>query len=66
MKRRSRNAQDALAPLLARASPEERASISIALERFYELAVDAGAETLKPQHLGAFGEPRAERRRQAR
>ena len=41
MKRRNRNAQDALAPLLARASPEERASVSVALERFYELAVDA-------------------------
>jgi DNA-binding MarR family transcriptional regulator len=51
MKRRNRNARDALVPLLAGASPEERAGITAALQRLYELAVDARDETLGPQHL---------------
>ena len=63
MKRRNRSAEDALAPLLARASPKERAAISTALERLYELAVDARDETLKPEHVRTSGQPRAERLR---
>jgi DNA-binding MarR family transcriptional regulator len=58
MKRRNRNARDALAPLLAGASPEERASIATALQRLYELAVAARDETLKPEHLETSTQPR--------
>jgi DNA-binding MarR family transcriptional regulator len=59
MKRRNRNARDALAPLLAGAAPEERTSINAALQRLYELAVDARDETLRPQHLEAPEQHRA-------
>jgi MarR family 2-MHQ and catechol resistance regulon transcriptional repressor len=51
-RRRTMNAQDALAPLLTKCSPAERRFITKALERLYELAVDAGDETLKPRHMG--------------
>ena len=63
MKRRNRSAEDAPAPLLAGASPKERAAITSALERLYELAVDFRDETLKPEHVGTSGQPRAERLR---
>jgi DNA-binding MarR family transcriptional regulator len=65
MKRRNRNAQDALAPLLDGASAKDRESISTALQRLYELAVDAKDETLKPQHVGGSNQLRS-RVRQAR
>jgi DNA-binding MarR family transcriptional regulator len=65
MKRRNRNAQDALVPLLVGASPEERASITTALQRLYELAVDARDETLKPQHLGTSSQPGTRRLRRS-
>jgi DNA-binding MarR family transcriptional regulator len=61
MKRRNQDAQDSLAPLLAGASPKDRATIAAALERLYELAVDARDETLKPEHVGTTGQPRAGR-----
>lgn len=51
-RRRVMNAEDALAPLLANCSASERRAITDALERLYELAVDAGDETLKPRHIG--------------
>jgi DNA-binding MarR family transcriptional regulator len=51
MRRRNLNAQEALAPLLAGASRKERANIIAALERLYELGVDAKDETLRPEHL---------------
>jgi DNA-binding MarR family transcriptional regulator len=41
-RRRAMDAQDALAPLLTKCSAEERRAITDALERLYELAVDAG------------------------
>ncbi len=63
MKRRNRSAEDALAPLLAGASAKERAAIGTALERLYELAVDARDETLKPEHLGTSGQSPAQRLR---
>ena len=50
--RRAMNAQDALAPLLAQCPIKERRAITDALERLYELAVDAGDETLTPRHMG--------------
>lgn len=52
VRRRAMNAQDALAPLLDGCPADERQAITDALERLYELAVDAGDETLKPRHLG--------------
>jgi DNA-binding MarR family transcriptional regulator len=52
--RRAMNAQDALAPLLTKCSAEERRTITDVLERLYELAVDAGDETLTPQHMGTM------------
>jgi MarR family 2-MHQ and catechol resistance regulon transcriptional repressor len=61
MRRRNQNAQDSLAPLLAAASPTDRATITAALERLYELAVDARDERLTPEHMGARGQPRGRR-----
>jgi DNA-binding MarR family transcriptional regulator len=51
-RRRAMNAEDALAPLLTKCSAKERRAITDALERLYELAVDAGDETLTPRHIG--------------
>jgi DNA-binding MarR family transcriptional regulator len=51
-RRRLMSAQDALAPLLTRCSPKDREAITQALERLYELAVDAGDETINPRHMG--------------
>jgi DNA-binding MarR family transcriptional regulator len=51
-RRRAMNAQDALAPLLIKCSAKERRAITDTLERLYELAVDAGDETLTPRHMG--------------
>jgi DNA-binding MarR family transcriptional regulator len=51
MRRRTRSAQDALAPLLAGCSEQERRAITRALGRLYEVAVDPGDETLKPGHV---------------
>jgi DNA-binding MarR family transcriptional regulator len=51
MRRRTQDADDALHPLLAGCTPEERDTISRALERLYELAAGAGDETLKLRHL---------------
>jgi hypothetical protein len=65
MKLRNRSAEDALAPLLAGASPGERATITSALERLYALTVDARDETLKPKHLGTADQARNRRLRQA-
>jgi MarR family 2-MHQ and catechol resistance regulon transcriptional repressor len=65
MRHRNRSADDALAPLLTRASPEERATIMAAFERFYELAVDAQDTTLKPEHVGTAAQPRAQRLRRS-
>jgi DNA-binding MarR family transcriptional regulator len=52
--RRGMDAQDALAPLLTKCSAHERRTITDALEHLYELAVDAGDETLTPQHVGTM------------
>ena len=60
-RRRTMNAQEALTPLLTECSPHERRAITDALERLYELAVDARDETLKPRHMG----PQAKTRRDA-
>lgn len=65
MKRRNRSAEDALAPLLAGAAPTERTAITAALQRLYELSVDARDETLKPEHVGTSRQPGAQRPRQA-
>ena len=51
MRRRTLDAQDALAPLLSGCSARERNAITRALERLYELAVDTSDEALKPEHL---------------
>jgi DNA-binding MarR family transcriptional regulator len=51
--RRAMDAEDALAPLLTNCSAKDRRAITRALERLYELAVDADDETLKPGHIGA-------------
>jgi DNA-binding MarR family transcriptional regulator len=51
MRRRTRDANDALAPLLAAASADDRKAITSALERLYELAVDAGDDSLRLEHL---------------
>jgi DNA-binding MarR family transcriptional regulator len=52
--RRAMDAHDALAPLLMKCSAQERRTITDALDRLYELAVDAVDETLTPQHLGTM------------
>jgi DNA-binding MarR family transcriptional regulator len=51
MKRRTQDAEDALAPLLVGAPVKERKAIAHALERFYEIAVSADDETLKQSHV---------------
>ncbi len=51
MRRRTLDAQDALAPLLSGCSARERKAITQALERLYELVVDTSNEALKPEHL---------------
>ncbi len=51
MRRRTQDAQDALAPLLADCSPKDRRAITHALERLYELAVNAGDHDLRHEHL---------------
>ncbi len=51
MRRRTQDAQDALAPLLAGCSPTEREAITGALQKIYQLVVDAGNETLQLRHL---------------
>jgi DNA-binding MarR family transcriptional regulator len=51
LRRRTQDADDALAPLLAGCAPAEREAIARALERLYELAVDSGDDTLKLKHL---------------
>jgi hypothetical protein len=50
-RRRTQDAHDALAPLLAACPPEERDAIARALERLYASAVDGGDDTLKLDHL---------------
>lgn len=53
LKRRTQNAQDALAPLLAGCPPAEREQITKAIQRLYDLAVDARDDTLAEQHVRA-------------
>ena len=55
-RRRAMNAQDALGPLLTKCSAKERHAITNALERLYELAVDASDESLKQRHFEALPE----------
>ena len=66
MRRRTQSAQDALAPLLAGCSEQERHALTEALGRLYELAVDQGDETLKPGHLEGRPTGRERRMRQPR
>jgi hypothetical protein len=51
MERRTHNAEDALSRLLAGTSLKERKAIARALERFYEIAVNASDETLRQRHV---------------